>query len=161
MKPRKRTSGRQIAVQLLYQLDVRRKIEKSALPDSSPGLAGPPGLPEEEVEAFIASQNEESEVREFARKLYHGAVESLDTTDQLISEVVDNWKIDRIAAMDRAILRLAIHELNEALDVPPKVVINEAIELAKTFSTAQSGAFVNGILNRLLILRNLTSIIMT
>ncbi len=107
-----------------------------------------------DIEGFITQESEDLEVREFARKLFYGAVESLKTTDQLISEVVDNWKIERIAAMDRAILRLAIFELNEMMEVPPKVVINEAIELAKKFSTAQSGAFVNGILNRLLILRN-------
>ncbi|MBI4583960.1 MAG: transcription antitermination factor NusB [Planctomycetes bacterium] len=145
MKTRKRTLGRQIAVQLLYQYDIRRKIDKK-------GPEG--GLPDMDVEGFIAQEAEDLEVREFALKLFHGAVESLRTTDQLISEVVDNWKIERIAAMDRAILRLAIFELNELMEVPAKVVINEAIELAKKFSTAQSGAFVNGILNRLLILRN-------
>jgi N utilization substance protein B len=73
--------------------------------------------------------------------------------DQLIREVAEHWRLERIAPMDRAILRLAIYELNELPEVPPKVVVNEAIELAKRYSTEHSGAFVNGLLDRLMVLR--------
>ena len=64
--------------------------------------------------------------------------------------MVEHWKLDRVAAMDRAILRLAAYELKAREDVPPKVTINEAVDLAKRFSTSRSGAFVNGVLDRLL-----------
>ena len=64
-------------------------------------------------------------------------------------EVTNNWKLDRIAAVDRAILRLGLYELLEMDEVPPKVVINESVELAKKFSTAKSGSFVNGVLDRI------------
>ncbi len=63
--------------------------------------------------------------------------------------MTDNWKLERIAAVDRAILRLGLYELLEMAEVPPKVVINESVELAKKFSTEKSGAFVNGVLDRI------------
>ena len=140
VKSRKRTTAREIVVQLLYQYEVRRKIETSPDGDLDPGR-------------FIAEQSREDEVRAFSRDLYEGTIAELDCLDPLLEEVVDKWSLDRLAAVDLAILRLAAFELKEKPDIPPKVVINEAIELAKKFSTEQSSAFVNGILDRLLILR--------
>lgn len=137
---RKRTLARELAVKLLYQYDVRARIEGMAF--------------ELDIDGFLTESSGDPEVQQFARRLYTGALEMVESSDRLLSEVVDNWKPERIAAIDRAILRLAIFELVELSDVPPKVVINEAIELAKKFSTAQSGAFVNGILDRLMVLRN-------
>ena len=135
---RKRTKAREIAVQALYQMNVLQKIGAAV---------------NEEVDGFIDREADEAEVREFAHELVAGVQQSQADIDALLSAVVENWKMERIAAMDLAILRMAAFELNSRADVPPKVSINEAIELAKKYSTAQSGAFVNGILDKLLELK--------
>ena len=106
-----------------------------------------------DAESYICSSTDDVEIRKFARTLYNGAMDSLATSDELIAGVADKWKIERIASIDLAILRLAIFELNEMEETPPKVILNEAIELAKKYSTAQSGSFLNGLLDRLLFLR--------
>lgn len=85
-------------------------------------------------------------MRAFANRLFEGAAKETAALDALIVEHTENWRLERLAAIDRAILRLAIHELR-AMDTPPKVVLNEAVELAKKFSSEESGAFVNGILD--------------
>jgi N utilization substance protein B len=84
--------------------------------------------------------------RAFANKLFEGAAKDVTALDAIIVKHADNWRFERLAAIDRAILRLAIHEMN-GTDTPPKVVLNEAVELAKKFSSGESGAFVNGILD--------------
>ena len=84
--------------------------------------------------------------RDFANQLFEGAAREATTLDELIVKHAENWKLERMAILDRAILRLAMHELRTS-DTPPKVVINEAVELAKKFSSEESGAFVNGILD--------------
>jgi N utilization substance protein B len=84
--------------------------------------------------------------REFANQLFEGAAREATELDELIVKHAENWKLERMAILDRAILRLAMHELRTS-DTPPKVVINEAVELAKKFSSEESGAFVNGILD--------------
>ena len=77
-----------------------------------------------------------------------GTVRQLDDSDRLLRDVTRNWDLDRMAVVDRNVLRMAIFELLHCPDIPPKVTINEAIELGKKFSTANSGAFINGILDR-------------
>jgi N utilization substance protein B len=84
--------------------------------------------------------------REFANQLFEGAAKEVPALDEIISKHCENWRFERLAAIDRAILRLAIHEMNSS-DTPPKVVLNEAVELAKKFSSGESGAFVNGVLD--------------
>lgn len=84
--------------------------------------------------------------RDFANRLFEGAAKEVAALDELIVKHADNWRFERLAAIDRAILRLAIYELR-GTDTPPKVVLNEAVELAKKFSSEDSGAFVNGILD--------------
>jgi N utilization substance protein B len=84
--------------------------------------------------------------RDFANQLFEGAANNVADLDRLIATYVHNWQLERVAAIDRAILRLAIHELR-AGDTPPKVVLNEAIEMAKKFSSEDAGAFVNGVLD--------------
>jgi N utilization substance protein B len=86
------------------------------------------------------------EVRGFANQLFEGAAHDASNLDELIAKHASNWRLDRIAAIDRAILRLALHELR-ATDTPPKIVINEAVELAKKFSSEDAGGFVNGLLD--------------
>jgi transcription antitermination protein NusB len=84
--------------------------------------------------------------RSFANRLFEGAVNETVSLDELISKHAANWRIERLAAIDRAILRLAIHELRAA-ETPPRVVLNEAVDLAKKFSSEDSSSFVNGILD--------------
>src|SRR5439155_5728798 len=85
------------------------------------------------------------DTEKFANQLFEGAVRTVKDLDAVIEKHCDNWRFDRIAAIDRAILRLATHELAVA-KTPARAVINEAVELAKKFSSEDSGAFVNGIL---------------
>jgi N utilization substance protein B len=84
--------------------------------------------------------------REFANRLFEGTANEVASLDEQIVKHAENWRFERLAAIDRAILRLAIYELR-GNDAPPKVVLNEAVELAKKFSSAESGGFVNGILD--------------
>jgi N utilization substance protein B len=87
-------------------------------------------------------------VREFAEPLISGMVEHLDKIDERIRKYCENYNLNRISAVDRNVLRLAIYEMLYRDDIPPVVSINEAIELAKTFGGTESGKFVNGILDR-------------
>jgi transcription antitermination protein NusB len=84
--------------------------------------------------------------RAFANKLFEGAAKDADELDALIVQHALNWRLERMAIIDRAVLRLAIYELRIA-ETPPKVVLNEAVDLAKKFSSEDAGAFVNGILD--------------
>jgi N utilization substance protein B len=84
--------------------------------------------------------------RTFANRLFEGAAKEVAALDELIVKHADNWRFERLAAIDRAVLRLAIHELRIA-DTPFKVVLNEGVDLAKKYSSEESGAFVNGILD--------------
>lgn len=86
------------------------------------------------------------QTRVFANQLFEGAAHGASELDEWIAKHAENWRPERISAIDRAILRLALHEMR-ATDTPPKVVINEAVELAKKFSTEEASAFVNGILD--------------
>jgi transcription antitermination protein NusB len=84
--------------------------------------------------------------RAFADKLFEGAAKDADELDALIVQYAQNWRLERMAIIDRAVLRLAIYELRVG-ETPPKVVLNEAVDLAKKFSSEDAGAFVNGILD--------------
>jgi len=89
--------------------------------------------------------------REFAKKLFLKSLDTADLADELVSSYTKNWELSRIALIDRLLLRLAICEMIHFEDIPPKVSINEAIEVAKRFSTEKSGQFINGILDAVLI----------
>ncbi len=130
MPKRNRTLAREIALQALFQQDLA-------------------GDDPQKISELLAEVTEDSREREYARSLALGVLEKRQELDRRIVEVTDNWKLDRIAAVDRAILRLGLYELLEMDEVPPKVVINESVELAKKFSTAKSGSFVNGVLDRI------------
>ena len=95
---------------------------------------------------FWKSAKAADKTRAFANKLFEGAAKDIAVLDALIVGHSDNWRFERMAAIDRAILRLAIHELRGG-ETPPKVVLNEAVDLAKKFSSEESGAFVNGVLD--------------
>lgn len=108
------------------------------------------GAPEDEaLEAFFGAHAPDAppERRAFAGELVRGTMASMPALDDLIIRHSEHWRIDRIAVIDRLILRMAIWELQHQLETPPAVVINEAVELARTFSTEASVGFVNGILD--------------
>jgi N utilization substance protein B len=97
-------------------------------------------------EKFWRSARAADTTRAFANRLFEGAANEVASLDELVAKHTDNWRFERLAAIDRAILRLAIYELRSS-DTPPKVVLNEAVEMAKKFSSEESGGFVNGILD--------------
>ena len=84
--------------------------------------------------------------RAFANKLFEGAAKDAEALDAIIVKHATNWRFERLAAIDRAILRLAIYEMGGS-ETPPKVVLNEAVDLAKKYSSEEAGSFVNGILD--------------
>ena len=128
---RKRTRARELILKALYLVDVRG-------PDARV-----------EVPAFFQAETDDEDVLLFAQDVFNGCLEHRDELDGKIAGVAENWQIHRMAVIDRNVLRLGTYELTYLEDVPPKVSINEAIDLAKRFSTADSGAFVNGILDKL------------
>jgi transcription antitermination protein NusB len=103
----------------------------------------------ERIDDFWAMCPTKPNVREFAQPLIEGMVAHLSEIDERIRRYCENYNLDRISAVDRNVLRLAIYEMLHRDDIPPVVSINEAIELAKTFGGAESGKFVNGILDRI------------
>ena len=129
---KKRTRAREIALQFLYQLDLR----------------GDDLL--EEARGFIKSEERDAETARFALRLVQGTFEHKEAIDRVIQAVAQNWNISRMAVVDRNVLRLATYELLHCDDIPPKVAINEAIELGKRYSTQNSGAFINGILDKIM-----------
>src|ERR1700756_1318783 len=94
---------------------------------------------------FWKSAKGADKTREFANQLFEGAAKDVAALDDLIGKHCENWRFERLAAIDRAILRLAIHELQSS-KTPHKVIINEAVDLAKKFSGEDSGSLVNGVL---------------
>lgn len=129
-----RRRGRWYALQVLYALDMNGNDE--------PVVALATYAGEFELELDDRS-------REFAAELVTGVAEHRAEIDDIIQSVSRNWRLERMSRVDRSILRLATCELRHVSGVPVKVVINEAVELAKRFGTAESPAFVNGILDRI------------
>jgi N utilization substance protein B len=95
---------------------------------------------------FWKSAKAADKTRAFANQLFEGAAKDVARLDEIIGKHCENWRFERLAAIDRAILRLAIHEMGTA-DTPAKVVLNEAVDLAKKYSSEESGGFVNGVLD--------------
>jgi transcription antitermination protein NusB len=121
--PRDRRAARERAVGLLYEAEVKGEGAVQV-------LTALPVAPDD-----------------YVREVVTGVAEHIDELDELIRRYARNWDLERMPALDRAILRLATYELGHRLDVPRNVVINEAVELAKVFSTEESGKFVNGMLS--------------
>jgi len=95
---------------------------------------------------FWKSAKGAAQTRTFANQLFEGAAHDAKELDEAIAKHAVNWRVERISTIDRAILRLAMHEMRTT-DTPPKIVINEAVELAKKFSSDDAGGFVNGVLD--------------
>jgi N utilization substance protein B len=106
--------------------------------------------PEQVGASFFLERNADSEVESFGRELFNGAVNDIERLDTLIREHAQNWRLERMAAVDRGILRVAVYELLHYPETPPHVVINEALEIARRFSGDGSVEFVNGILDSIL-----------
>ena len=97
---------------------------------------------------FFSEQEQPRDYYSFAEELIHGVIKDVDLIDEVVKRFTENWSFERIAKVDLAILRLAIFELMRRNDIPPIVTINEAVDIAKSFSTDESKRFVNGILDR-------------
>jgi transcription antitermination protein NusB len=127
----KRHKARELALMILYELDFR------------------PASVDRVLEEFWRGTVVPSEVQAFAEALVRGAVENAGELDKTIQSNAAHWSLARIAPVERNILRLAAFELLYRDDIPERVAINEAIELAKTYGSEESGAFVNGILDQI------------
>jgi N utilization substance protein B len=127
----KRRKAREHALQILFQLDIRKDKPSSAV-----------------LKHFWAEYKPDDEVKAFAEELVKGTYKHLPKINDLIHQCAKNWSLDRMAVVDRNVLRMAIYEILYRMDIPTSVTINEAIEIAKKFGTDESGAFVNGILDR-------------
>ncbi|MBI3313096.1 MAG: transcription antitermination factor NusB [Candidatus Omnitrophica bacterium] len=129
---RKRTQARECAIQILYQ----REMNDSPLDEILVSFW-------EQHPGFL------DETKDFTRQLVMGTVEHLPDIDEIITRYTENWGLGRMAVIDRNILRFATYELLYASDIPPKVTINEAVNIAKKFSQEESGKFVNGVLDKI------------
>jgi N utilization substance protein B len=151
----KRREARERAVQFLFQHDLNPPDDLDAAIGQFWESQRAAAIAEEKGKARWGEKPElppptadEAAVRLFADPLIRGAIEHRDEADALIRKYCQNWDLPRIAAVDRNILRLAIYEMLHREDIPPVVSINEAVDIAKRFSTHDSGKFVNGILDR-------------
>jgi len=106
--------------------------------------------PEQVGATFFLERKADREVERFARGLFRGAVNDIERLDRLLREHAENWRLERMAAVDRSILRVAVYELLHCPETPPPAVINEALEIARRFSGEDSVEFVNGILDSVL-----------
>ncbi|CAH0118604.1 Transcription antitermination protein NusB [Paenibacillus sp. CECT 9249] len=138
----KRRLAREITVQSLYQMEMNGVSAEEAV-----SMVLTEAKEENETEIEVRNVQETS-VHVLA--LVHGVWNNKERIDQLLSEFLKGWQVDRLSRVDRQILRLACYEMVLKDDVPPKVVINEAIELAKHFGTEDSGKFVNGVLGKMM-----------
>jgi N utilization substance protein B len=131
-RPKPRRANRIAAFQFLYLYETQRDEP-----------------PEELLLGFLERQEEDRAYYAFAEELVHGTLAHLAEIDATITRLAENWRLERIARVELALLRLAVHELLHRPDIPPVVTINEAVELAKEYGSPESGRFLNGILDRL------------
>jgi transcription antitermination protein NusB len=136
----KRRKAREYALQFLYGIDlVALDPEEQKKYDLFRGLD----------EFWKGADEKDPKVKTFAEDLIKGVIKHLDDINPLIQKTVDKWKLLRMAAIDRNIIRVAVYEILFRNDIPDAVSINEALEIAKRFSTAESAAFINGILDKI------------
>jgi transcription antitermination protein NusB len=151
----KRREARERAVQFLFQNDLNPPENLEAALNQFWDSQRAAAIAEDKGGATWGEHLElppmtadEAAVRLFAEPLIRGALEHREEADEIITRHAKNWELHRIAAVDRNILRLAIYEMLHRDDIPPVVSINEAVDIAKKFSTQDSGKFVNGILDK-------------
>lgn len=129
MLPRSR--AREVALQLLFQLDFNPNVDRPA------------------IEQFVQGRIRDAKDREFCLRLYDGVRQNLPAIDERLAEVAENWRLPRMHAVDRNVLRLGAYELLYERETPVAVIITEAIELSRRFGNKDSPAFVNGLLDRI------------
>jgi N utilization substance protein B len=126
----KRRKAREHALQILFQLDVRKEKPSAVV-----------------LKHFWAEYKADDEIKAFAEEIVKGTYKHLAEINKLIHQNAENWSLDRMAVVDRNVLRMAVYEILYRMDIPTSVTINEAIEIAKKYGTDESGSFVNGILD--------------
>jgi transcription antitermination protein NusB len=141
-----RHRAREAALQMLYQAEVGRASAHEAVRTYWPGRDAPPSPDDEHADA-VPDVVVDEPGRTFANALVAGTLERVAEIDQLIAAHLKNWRIERTAIIDRLILRLAIYELLAEIGTPAKVIINEALELARTYSGEEPVPFINGVLD--------------
>jgi len=124
-----RRKSRELALQMLYQWEVGKHS------------------PADVVATFIGAEKMDGPAESFARRLFEGTVDDIPPIDRLLREHTQHWRLERMSAIDRNVLRLALFELLHHSETPPAVVINEALEIARRFSGEGSAEFVNGVLD--------------
>lgn len=129
---RKRTLAREYTLKILYQAEMTRR-----------------DIPTAAKKFWSEEEPPEKSVAEFTQRLVEGVAAHLSSIDEKISQYAANWQLNRMAVIDRNVLRIGVYELLHTQDIPPKVTINEAVELAKKFGDLESGKFVNGILDKI------------
>ena len=134
-----RRKARELALQMLFQYD----------------MAG--NEPDMIITTFEDLQKSKSNTREFAVKIFRGTVDHLSELDDMIQAQAENWRLSRMAVVDRNIIRMSVYEFLHESDTPKLVIIDEAIEIAKKFGTQKSSQFINGILDGILKRYNLAS----
>lgn len=128
----KRRKGREYALQLLFQTDFTQGKLNS-----------------KDIKEFWSDKKETKDVKDFTEDLVRGTLGRLDEIDTTIETVTENWLLKRMSAVDRNILRFAAYEILYRKDIPSAVTINEAIEIAKKYSSTEAAPFLNGVLDRL------------
>jgi transcription antitermination factor NusB len=131
---RKRSKARESALQILYQIDVTGDPVDAVL------------------NQYWYTRNRNPEVVDFANEIVKGTIEHLSEIDAIISQHSESWEISKMPIIDRNILRFAIYEILYMDDIPPKVTIDEAIDLANNYGTPNSGKYINGILDKIMTL---------
>jgi N utilization substance protein B len=123
--------GRELALKALYQIDMRGEVSN------------------EDLALFFESLGASDQARVFALKLIDGVLRERVTLDRLLADALEHWSVSRLSRVDHNVLRIAIFELMKMADIPARVTIDEAIELAKTYGDQESGRFVNGVLDQI------------
>lgn len=142
----RRRKAREYILQFLYGVDLLAELSDSTGGKFLEGLG-----------AFWAEAKEDDgEVRRYAEEVIRGTIEHVREIDDILQEAAEHWRLGRMAAVDRNILRSAAYELLYRPDIPEAVTINEALEIAKKFSTVESASFINGILDRIARERRMT-----
>jgi N utilization substance protein B len=127
----RRSRAREVALQLLFQRDLNAHIDRAAL------------------ERFVGDRLRDPGLMSFCLSLYDGVLANQADIDRRLTEAAENWRLTRMAAVDRNVLRLGAYELLHMPETPPNVALDEAIELGRRYGSADSPAFVNGVLDRL------------
>jgi transcription antitermination factor NusB len=158
-----RRRGREIALRALFLYDAGEKLTGEeafqlfcdhfappvTLPEKEADDETPAEEPPEDENVLECTWEEYDQVLPFVRDLFFGVVQHQKELDRVLTEASEHWRLDRMSRVDRNVMRLALFEMLYRDDIPPKVSINEAIDLGKHFGTDESGAFINGVLDRI------------